>query len=102
MFVKNSGLQIYCVIGYKYGCHVLRRKKTTPTIRRPFKMSINVNFWLAKFVLEVRQKDGKPYSPETLSDFCGLLYLLKEADRGEVCHYTGQFYICFCASWKQI
>ena len=34
--------------------------------------------------------------------FCGLLHLLKEADRGEVCHYTGQFYICFCASWKQI
>ena len=41
-----------------------------------------MNFWLAKFILEVRRRDGKSYSGETLYQVCcGLLRLLKEADR---------------------
>ena len=45
----------------------------------------DMNFWLAKFVLEVRRRDGEPYSPETLYQICcGLLRLLKDADRTEV------------------
>ena len=44
-----------------------------------------MNFWLPKFMLEVRRRDGQPYSPETLYQiFCGLLRLLKDADRAEV------------------
>ena len=44
-----------------------------------------MNFWLCKFVLEVRRKDTKPYSPDTLYQICcGLLRLLKQADRAEV------------------
>ena len=40
-----------------------------------------INFWLCKLVIEVRQKDAKPYSPNTLYQICcGLLSLLKEAD----------------------
>ena len=44
------------------------------------KMSVKaMNFWLAKFVLEVRRRDGKPYSSETLYQVCcGLLRLLKK------------------------
>ena len=50
------------------------------------KMSVAaINFWLCKFVIEVRRKDAKPYSPDTLHQICcGLLRLLKEADRAEV------------------
>ena len=44
-----------------------------------------MNFWLAKFILEVHRRDGKLYSGETLYQICcGLLRLLKEADRAEV------------------
>ena len=44
-----------------------------------------MNFWLPKFVLEVCRRDGQPYSPETLYHICcGLLRLLKDADRAEV------------------
>ena len=40
----------------------------------------DMNFWLLKFVLEVRRRDGQPYSPETLYQICcGLLRLLKDA-----------------------
>jgi len=44
-----------------------------------------MNFWLCKFVLEVRRKDGEPYGPDTLYQIrCALLRLLKDADRGDV------------------
>ena len=44
-----------------------------------------MNFWLCKFVLEVRRKDGKPYAPDTVYQICcALLRLLKDADRAEV------------------
>ena len=40
-----------------------------------------MNFLLPKLVLEVRRK----YSPETLYQICcGLLHLLKEADRADI------------------
>ena len=64
------------------------------------KMSIKaMNFWLAKFVLEVRRKDGKPYCPETLYQICcGLVRLLKEADRAEVDKLANPMFVCFRAS----
>ena len=44
-----------------------------------------MNFWLGKFVLEVRRKDGRPYSPDTLYQICcALLRLLREVDRADV------------------
>ena len=44
-----------------------------------------MNFWLCKFVIEIRQKDGKPYSPDTLYQICcGLLRLVKGADQVDV------------------
>ena len=44
-----------------------------------------MNFWLCKFVIAVRRKDLKPYSPDTLYQICcGLLWLVKEADRVDV------------------
>ena len=44
-----------------------------------------MNFWLGKFVLEVRRKDGRPYSPDTLYQICcALLRLLREVDRTDV------------------
>ena len=58
-----------------------------------------MNFWLAKFVLEVRRKDGKPYCPETLYQICcGLVRLLKEADRAEVDILANPMFVCFRAS----
>lgn len=64
------------------------------------KMSIKaMNFWLAKFVLEVRRKDGKPYCPETLYQICcSLVHLLKEADRAEVDILANLMFVCFRAS----
>ena len=44
-----------------------------------------MDFWLSKFVIEVKCKNGKSYSPETLYQVCcALLCLLKEADRSEI------------------
>ena len=44
-----------------------------------------MNLWLCKFVVEVRRKDKAPYAPDTLYQICcGLLRLLKEADRAEI------------------
>jgi len=44
-----------------------------------------MNFWLGKFVFEVRRKDGRPYSPDTLYQICcALLRLLREVDRADV------------------
>ena len=44
-----------------------------------------MNFWLYKFVVEIRHKDKIPYAPDTLYQICcGLLHLLKEADQEEV------------------
>ena len=44
-----------------------------------------MNFWLGKFVLKVRRRDGRSYSPDTLYQICcALLRLLREVDRGDV------------------
>jgi len=44
-----------------------------------------MNFWLGKFVFEVKRKDGRPYSPDTLYQICcALLQLLREVDRADV------------------
>ena len=40
-----------------------------------------MNFWLRKFVMEVRKKDGEPYPPDSLYSLCcGLFHGLKDAD----------------------
>ena len=58
-----------------------------------------MNFWLAKFILEVRRRDGKSYSGETLYQVCrGLLRLLKEADRAEVNILSNPVFCQFRAS----
>ena len=58
-----------------------------------------MNFWLAKFILEVRRRDGKSYSGETLYQICcGLLRLLKEADRAEVNILSSPLFCNFHAS----
>ena len=58
-----------------------------------------MNFWLAKFVLEVRRRDGKAYTPETFYQICcDLLRLLKEADRGEVNIFANPMFVHFCVS----
>ena len=44
-----------------------------------------MNFWLRKFVIEVRRKHKTPYVPDTLNQICcGLLWFLKEADQAEI------------------
>ena len=60
------------------------------------KMSIKaMNFLLPKLVLEVRRK----YSPETLYQICcGLLHLLKEADRADIKILANPMFIWFRAS----
>ena len=51
--------------------HVLEEDFTTMTVPA-------MNFWLSKFVLEVRRKDEKPYAPDTIYQIC--CGLLKEAN----------------------
>ena len=71
------------------------RKSISPTeqeeIQNDLKEKLNkmsvaaFNFWLCKFVIKAKRKDVKPYSPDTLYQICcGLLQLLKEADRAKV------------------
>ena len=44
-----------------------------------------MNYWLGKFVLEVRTKRGKEYCPDSLCHLCrGLLRSLREANCAEV------------------
>ena len=44
-----------------------------------------MNLWLCKFVIEIRCKDKTLCAPDTLYQIrCGLLRLLKDADRAEV------------------
>ena len=44
-----------------------------------------MNFWLSKFVLEVRKKNGEPYPPNTLYQLiCGLQCQLREHGRADI------------------
>ncbi len=44
-----------------------------------------MNYWLERFVLEVRAKSGEEYSPDSLYQLCcGLLRSLREANRAKV------------------
>ena len=60
------------------------RNKTLLSDERPFSVNFcelsvtEMNFWLSRFVLEIRKKSGDPYPPESLySLICGLQpYLL--------------------------
>ena len=54
---------------------------------------------MPNFVREVRRKDGNPYYPEKLHQICcGLLRLLKEADRVEVNILANPMFVHFHAS----
>ena len=38
-----------------------------------------IDYWLSTFVLEIRQKDGKPYTPGSLYQICcGLMHYIRE------------------------
>lgn len=40
---------------------------------------VELDFWLSRFVLEIRRQDGQPYPPQTLySIVCGLMRYLRE------------------------
>ena len=53
-------------------------------------------FWLPKFVLEVRRKDGAQYPPNTLYGICTALNRrLKHADRAEINFFTDSKFISF-------
>ena len=44
-----------------------------------------MNFWLSRFVLEVRKKNGEPYPPNTLYQLiCGLQRQLRERGRADI------------------
>ena len=44
-----------------------------------------MNFWLSRFVVEARKKDGTDYPPNTLYQLCsGLGRALKQADRADI------------------
>ena len=44
-----------------------------------------INFWLCRFVLEIRRRDGERYPPASLCQLCcGLLRHLRAAGRAEV------------------
>ena len=58
-----------------------------------------MNFWLSKFVSEVRHKVGELYSPENLYQICcALLRLLKEADKSEISILGNPMFYSFLAT----
>ena len=45
----------------------------------------SMNFWLCRFVMEVRRRDKRPYPPTSLYQICcGLMRSLKVAGRSEI------------------
>ena len=45
--------------------------------------SATLNFWLPRFVAEVRRSDGKPYPPKTIHQLiCGLLRYMRSVEPG--------------------
>ena len=56
----------------------------------------SMKFWLPKFVLEIRRRDGTHYPPDTLYAICtGLNHSLKSADRADINIFTDPGFICF-------
>lgn len=60
-------------------------------------MSIeSLQFWLPKFVLEVRRKDSEHYPPDSLYGICaGLQRSLKFCDRADVKLFSDSKFSCF-------
>ena len=55
-----------------------------------------MKFWLPKFVLEIRRRDGAPHPPDTLyAIYTGLNRSLKSADRADINISTDRHFICF-------
>ena len=56
----------------------------------------SMKFWLPKFVLEIRRRDGAHYPPDTLYAIrTGLNRCLKSADRADINIFTDPGFICF-------
>ena len=56
----------------------------------------SMNFWLCKFVLEVRRADGEYYPPDTLYAICsGLNRSLKFFDRADINLLSNPAFSCF-------
>ena len=56
----------------------------------------SMEFWLPKFVLESRRKDGACYPPETLYSICtGLNRILKSVDRADINLFSDPKFISF-------
>ena len=56
----------------------------------------SMKFWLPKFVLEIRRRDGAHYPPDTLYTIrIGLNCSLKSADRADINIFTDLGFICF-------
>ena len=56
-----------------------------------------MDFWLSRFILEIRRKDGKPYPPNSLYQICcGLLRHLRGSGRAEVNLFEQARFHNFC------
>ena len=48
---------------------------------------VKLGFWLAKFVLEIKRKDGKDYPPQTLRQICSIIQrALRNGQYGQNCN----------------
>ena len=44
-----------------------------------------IQYWMSRFILEVRKKDGSEYPPNTLHHICcGILHHLRESGRPDI------------------
>ena len=67
-----------------------RNQKLLPP-EQPFSLVLyeltvsEIDFWLSRFVLEVRKKNGEPYPPDSLYQIvCGLQRFLKDHGRADI------------------
>ena len=58
-----------------------------------------INFWLCRFVLEIRRRDGERYPPASLYQLCcGILHHLRAAGRAEVNIFEQAEFHMFCTT----
>lgn len=97
---KISGSQMYGAIGLGIGHkhHVLRRKKSDNTFRRVLSTKA-MNFWLSLCLKFDKEMEGCTLEKTLYQICCGLLRLLKEADRAEVNILSIPVFCSFHAHW---
>ena len=67
------------VIGYRIEIPALTTRTGADILERP-NASV-LNFWLARFIAEVRRSDGKPYPPKSIHQLiCGVLRHMRSVD----------------------